>query len=334
MRHLLTTALVSTSLATASFAAPLSAPSQGASFFASELTAQDAQIWLAKDDKGKKDKKDKKKHKKKDKKKHKDAKHKDPKKKKSKDEKHVEKALKKASKNYKKVKIDRDSDEYRVRIDDVLKAKAPEGRDMALLAGAAALGFLGRDVLITDVEPDQLVTYRNCPPGLAKMDPPCVPPGLAKKGVTYEEWVAYDEDKIDGVWHDQRETYLQDREVRELEDVDTLLLTSEQIATLFNISPAPQGQRYGLIDGMPVLLEEKDYDSLLLINELAGVSDLEPGLTVAPTAALTQEELRRLYRLPEPATGHNYAVLNGQLITLEDSAYETLQMIRVARAFL
>jgi len=29
---------------------------------------------------------------------------------------------------------------------------------------------------------------RNCPPGLAKKYPPCVPPGLAKKGVTAEEW--------------------------------------------------------------------------------------------------------------------------------------------------
>ena len=26
--------------------------------------------------------------------------------------------------------------------------------------------------------------FANCPPGLAKKDPPCVPPGLAKKGVT------------------------------------------------------------------------------------------------------------------------------------------------------
>lgn len=31
---------------------------------------------------------------------------------------------------------------------------------------------------------------KNCPPGLAKKNPPCVPPGLAKKGVTAEAWRA------------------------------------------------------------------------------------------------------------------------------------------------
>ena len=28
------------------------------------------------------------------------------------------------------------------------------------------------------------VDFANCPPGLAKKNPPCVPPGLADKGVT------------------------------------------------------------------------------------------------------------------------------------------------------
>ena len=29
---------------------------------------------------------------------------------------------------------------------------------------------------------------KGCPPGLAKKDPACVPPGQAKKGVTAEDW--------------------------------------------------------------------------------------------------------------------------------------------------
>lgn len=29
----------------------------------------------------------------------------------------------------------------------------------------------------------------GCPPGLAKKNQPCVPPGQAKKGVTTEEWL-------------------------------------------------------------------------------------------------------------------------------------------------
>ena len=30
---------------------------------------------------------------------------------------------------------------------------------------------------------------QNCPPGLAKKNPPCVPPGQARQGVTAEEWM-------------------------------------------------------------------------------------------------------------------------------------------------
>ena len=50
--------------------------------------------------------------------------------------------------------------------------------------------------------------------------------------------------------------------------------------------------------------------------------------------ALTQADLINLYRLAEPEEGYNYAVLNGQVISLRDSAYETLQLIRIARAVL
>ena len=183
------------------------------------------------------------------------------------------------------------------------------------------------------------LTYRNCPPGLAKMDPPCVPPGLAKKGVTYEEWVAYDDKQLDAIYLDQRTEFL-DRDVVVEEDAnrdvvlddDTLLLSSEQIASLYDLRPAPAGKRYALIDGQPVLLTQEDYTSLLRINELARVENLLDGVRIAPTAALTQNELRQTYKLPQLETGNNYAVVNGELVTLQDSAFETLQLIRIARA--
>jgi hypothetical protein len=38
------------------------------------------------------------------------------------------------------------------------------------------------------------------------------------------------------------------------------------------------------------------------------------------------------YKLPELEPGYNYAVVNGELVTLQDSAFETLQLIRIARA--
>jgi hypothetical protein len=34
--------------------------------------------------------------------------------------------------------------------------------------------------------PDPARAGNDCPPGLAKKNPPCVPPGLAKKGIAYD----------------------------------------------------------------------------------------------------------------------------------------------------
>ncbi len=215
----------------------------------------------------------------------------------------------------------------------IVSTPAPAGRDMLGVLGATGLVLVGRDVVITDVTDDELLTYRNCPPGLAKKDPPCVPPGLAKKGVTYEEWASYDGDRYDEIWRERRDEWL-DSEFDFDPDPELLLLRSDQVATLFGLDAAPEGQRYALIDGLPVLLDDEDYNALLLVNEIAQVADLTDGLQIAPTAALTQDELISLYRLPALGADENYAVLNGQLLRLNDSEYEMLQMIRIARAVL
>ncbi|WP_340247325.1 transketolase [Sulfitobacter pontiacus] len=308
--------------------------------------AQDSQIVKIKNDKEKGPKKAKKEKHKKDKHGKKEKKHK------KKHEKQAKKLEKKLEKHEKvKVKVKR-SKEDRSRIsNEVLEVRAPEGRDMSVLLGAVPLALLGSQIAFADVPEEKLLTYRNCPPGLAKMDPPCVPPGLAKKGVTYEEWVAYDDKQLDAIYLDQRTEFLDrdivigdervpDRDVVVEEgatqdvvlDDDTLLLSSEQIAALYDLRPAPAGKRYALIDGQPVLLTQEDYTSLLRINELARVENLPDGVRIAPTAALTQNELRQTYKLPQLETGNNYAVVNGELVTLQDSAFETLQLIRIARA--
>ena len=67
---------------------------------------------------------------------------------------------------------------------------------------------------------------------------------------------------------------------------------------------------------------------------MADVPDLMAGTPIAPTAALTQDELISLYRLPRLGNDENYAVVNGQLVRLNDPNYELLQMIRVAWAIL
>ncbi len=276
-------------------------------------TGPDAQIFKVKNDKDKSQKKAKKAKQKK-------TNHVKKNKKNNKQIKKDEKA---------KVRVKRSKDDRARDSDAILQMRAPQGRDMSVLLGAVPLALLGSDVIFSDVPDDQLLTYRNCPPGLAKKDPPCVPPGLAKRGVTYDEWVAYDDDRLDEIYLDQRDEYL-DRDV--VLDDDNLLLSSAQIASLYGLRPASLGKRYALIDGQPVLLTDEDYTSLLRINDLARVENLPAGLRIAPTAALTQNELRQTYKLPELEPGYNYAVVNGELVTLQDSAFETLQLIRIARA--
>lgn len=228
-----------------------------------------------------------------------------------------------------KAKVKRSKDQRARYSATILGLQAPRGRDMLVRLGAAPLALLGPNVVFADLPDDRFVAYRNCPPGLAKKDPPCVPPGLAKKGVTYDEWVAYDDDRLDEIYLDQRHGYLDDGSVY---DDNDLLLSSDQIATLYGLRPAPEGRRYALIDGQPVLLTDEDNRSLLTLHRLAQIQNLPAGTFISPTAALTQDELRHTYDLPELQPGYNYAVVNGELVTLADSAFEMLQMIRIARS--
>jgi len=87
-----------------------------------------------------------------------------------------------------------------------------------------------------------------------------------------------------------------------------------------------------LIDGQPVLLTDEDNRLLLSIRDLDRAENLPAGGLISPTAALTQNELRQAHNLPILDPGFNYAVVNGELVTLEDSAFEALQLIRIARA--
>lgn len=213
----------------------------------------------------------------------------------------------------------------------LVSTRAPEGRDMLRILGASALALATPQLVVSDIPEDDLIRYSNCPPGLAKKDPPCVPPGLARTGISYDEWASYDQDEYDAIWLNRREEWLRSRGDVD-PDPERLLLQSDQIARLFDLDPAPKGHRYALIDGLPVLLDDKDYSSLLLVNQMAQVPDVKRNVPIAPTAALTQDELIDAYRLPQLGADENYAVVNGQLVRLNDSNYEMLQMIRIARA--
>lgn len=258
--------------------------------------------------------------------------------KKHKAEKRTSKDLKKidkeAGKYFKRTK--RSNEDRLIASQRVMAIAAPQNRDMTTLLSALPLALLGGNVIFQDIRDDRLLTYRNCPPGLAKKDPPCVPPGLAKKGVTYDQWVSYDDRELERIHQDRRDSYLRSEgiQVPDIEQVDEsgFLLNSDQVARLYNLSPAPNGQRYALIDGMPVRLEAKNYSALGRINDMARVPVLDNTVHIAPTAALTQAELMEAYRLPQLDPDHSYSVVNGEVLALENDAFEILQLIRVARA--
>jgi Skp family chaperone for outer membrane proteins len=251
--------------------------------------------------------------------------------------KEVQQAAKDQRKYEKQTKRPKRSNEDRVMLSERLMTTiAPQNRDMTTLLAAIPLALLGQNVIFQDVDEDRLLTYRNCPPGLAKKDPPCVPPGLVEDGVTYDEWVSYDDDRIERVYQDRRDRYLNSQDIVIRDDIQiddsAFLLNSDQVARLYNMSPAPRGQQYALIDGMPVLLEDRNYATLAQINDMARVPLLDNGVQIAPTAALTQAELMQSYRLPPSDPGYSYSVLNGEVLALENDAFEQLQLIRIARA--
>lgn len=249
------------------------------------------------------------------------------------DKKKTLKADKKADDKSKSIKVDdktkRSKNDQLLDSDVVLTVPAPEGRDMILLLGTLPLALIGPDVIFADVPENRLLTYRNCPPGLAKKNPPCVPPGLARDGVNYAEWVTYDDGRLDAIYRERRDTHLDQDAVF---DDERLLLNSSQIGTLYRLRSAIAEERYGLIDGQPVRLTDEDNSVLLKVFDRAQIYELPEGVRIAPTAAFTQDELRETYNLPMLTPGYNYSVVNGELVTLDDESFEMLQLIRIARA--
>jgi len=114
---------------------------------------------------------------------------------------------------------------------------------MTRLLSALPLALLGGNVIFQDLPDNRLLTYRNCPPGLAKKDPPCAPLCRAKKGVTYDQWVAYDHRELERIYQDRRDGYLRAEgiEVPGIDQIDdtSFLLSSDQVARLYELSHAP-----------------------------------------------------------------------------------------------
>lgn len=95
----------------------------------------------------------------------------------------------------------------------------------------------------------------HCPPGLANRNPPCVPPGLARQGMTTEEWT--------GRQHAYQEG-------------DVLLPTDFNYLTdpdYYDLPALTDGSRYAVIDGMIVALDAETYEIIQLIRTIAAIGN-------------------------------------------------------------
>ena len=164
----------------------------------------------------------------------------------------------------------------------------------------------------------------DCPPGLRTKNVPCVPPGLANKGVDTDAWLNREPGEIADMIRDD----VKDRDDRD----DGLFLDSDEIADLFGLDPAPDGQSYAVIDGQVLLVDDDLRRDLRRLGDLAAVTDLDAETVIIPELALSQSELIEAYNLPEPAEGRYYSVVDGAILDVNERSYDLLQTIRLIAA--
>lgn len=122
------------------------------------------------------------------------------------------------------------------------KAKAEPRR-----AARAVSARVGRDPVVvvspgTRPRPVQ-VQARSCPPGLAKKDPACLPPGQAKKGIG----------------------------VGQIVDLDRVHVISRP--GLYGLGSAPAGQRYAIVNGRLVRVDRDTGRILSILRVVDAILD-------------------------------------------------------------
>lgn len=93
---------------------------------------------------------------------------------------------------------------------------------------------------------------RGCPPGLAKKNPPCVPPGQAKKGVTTDQWPGHDR-------------------IGDVIDRGDLIFLDDYVR--YDLPPLPYGQRYAVVDDRIVVIDPESYQILQLIRAFTALAN-------------------------------------------------------------
>lgn len=97
-------------------------------------------------------------------------------------------------------------------------------------------------------------TVRGCPPGLARKDPACVPPGQARKSA--------DRDRD---WRDDYRIH-----------VGSLLDRGDYVVVKpwqYGLEPAPRGSRYAVYDGVLVRIDNDTAEVLDLIRAVGAIAN-------------------------------------------------------------
>ena len=94
----------------------------------------------------------------------------------------------------------------------------------------------------------------GCPPGLAWRSPACVPPGLARQGVTTEDWIG------------PTTTDYHEGDILTLDDF--IRITDYH---RYGLPVLPDGQQYAVIDDTLVRIDSQTYQILQLIRAFAAV---------------------------------------------------------------
>lgn len=173
----------------------------------------------------------------------------------------------------------------------------------------------------------------NCPPGLAKREPACVPPGLARQGVTTQQYLDLSDEEWQQATTENPDLLQGNDAIAETDDVITGPLTAEEIADLFGIAVPEEGRTYGVIDGQVVELGTEDkliFDQVKLLSQ-----PVQPGngIGVVPDVGLTEQQLISIYDLPPAPEGSSYAVIDGQIYAVPEATYGLLDVIKLAAAF-
>ena len=101
--------------------------------------------------------------------------------------------------------------------------------------------------------PSPLPAEGHCPPGLLKKDPPCVPPGLARQGVTTLEYTG------------------RYRIGERLPQSAILYYDSPEISLEDYLTPLPEDQVYVVVDDGIAVIDRDTYEILQLIDFITGL---------------------------------------------------------------